>query len=360
MREDERRMTAARYYGPGSLRIEEAPVPEPEADQVLIRLELCGICGTDVHEYVEGPIFSPTEARPDPLTGERPPVGFGHEFVGRVVARGESATRIPLGARVAVEPRRTCGECEACRGGYRNCCPSAATIGLQGGGGGIAEFIAVDERLAFDVGGIPARTAVAIEPIAVAVHAVSRAGVPIEGETALVAGAGPIGALVAWVLRAMGAAEVVVVEPGARRREAARRFGATRTIDPGGTDVRAQLTAWGIAPRLAFDCAGHAATLQTCIEAVRPRGVVVNVAISARPAEVHFLPVTTKEVTLLGTICYADDHPTAIRLLQERDFPTDDFLTAVYPMERTVEAIETLRTRAGDHMKIAIDVGGAG
>lgn len=347
-------MAAAMYYGPGDIRIDTIPVPSPAENQVLIRNELCGICGTDLHEYTEGPIFAPTAEIPDPLTGEYAPVVLGHEMVGIVEAVGSAVEGIPIGSRVVVEPRQTCGECEQCTSGHRNRCAKAATIGLQGGGGGLAEYVVVDANLVYDIGELSAEVGAVVEPLAVARHAVMRVGTEIAGSKALVVGAGPIGVLITWVLKGLGAAEVAVVEPDAQRRERALAFGATQTLDPSADD---QVAEWANKADFAFECAGLGVALQSCLEAVRPGGAVVNVAISGKPTQVNLLPFITKEVSILGTICYAGDHRATIDLLQTNPFPVDTFISSTIPLTDLVpKGLVELAERPGDHLKIVVKV----
>lgn len=347
-------MLAARYYGPGDIRIDRIPVPTPAAHQVLIRNEMCGICGTDLHEFTEGPIFAPTATTPDPLTGERAPVVLGHEMVGIVEAVGAEVSDIAVGARVVVEPRQTCSECEQCQNGHRNRCAKAATIGLQGGGGGLAEYVAVDAQLVFDIGSLPAEIGAIVEPLAVARHAVMRADTEISGVRAMVVGAGPIGVLITWVLKGLGAAEVVVVEPDAQRRERALAFGATQILDPGEVD---EVARWQSRADLAFECAGLGVALQSCLDAVEPGGTVVNVAISGKPTQIDLLPFITKEVTLLGTICYAGDHQATIDLLQSTPFPVETFISSTIGLDDLVtEGLNELAENPGGHLKIVVRV----
>lgn len=350
-------MRAALYHGPGDVRVEEIEEPELDDDQVLIRIELCGICGTDLHEFYDGPVFCPTASEPHPLTGATAPVVLGHEFVGVVESIGEAVSGIHLGERVVVEPRQTCGKCAACSSGQYNCCPKAATIGLQGGGGGLAERIAVDASLVFPIGDLPAEVGALVEPLAVALHAVRRTESPVPGTRALVFGAGPIGLLVAWVLKTLGADDVTVVEPSETRRNRAQVFGADRVVDPTTGDAVkiVRLATDGPGADIAFECAGKEAALAGCLEAVRPGGTVVNVAISGKPLTVDLLPLILKEVRLLGTICYANDHRTVIELLSENRFPVEEFITGRIPLEELVEAgIRPLAEDAERHVKIVV------
>lgn len=349
-------MRAARYYGPHDVRVEEVDEPTPAAGQVLLRVELCGICGTDLHEFYDGPVFCPTATEPHPLTGATAPVVLGHEFVGVVEDLGAGVTGLQVGDRVVVEPRQTCGACTACTSGRYNCCPDAATIGLQGGGGGLAERIAVDASLVFPIGDLPAEIGAVVEPLAVALHAVRRVG-DVAGTRAVVFGAGPIGLLVVWVLKTLGATDVVVVEPSRMRRERAMVFGADHVVDPTVNEpVSAVRVATGSqGTDLAFECAGIDVCLAGALESVRPGGVVVNVAIAGKPLTVDLLPLILKEVSLLGSICYANDHQAAIDLLREHDFPIDQFITGRIALRDLVDqGIRPLAEEPEAHVKILV------
>lgn len=344
-------MRAALYYGPGDVRVENVAAPSASAGQVLIRVELCGICGTDLHEFYDGPVFCPTATEPHPLTGATAPVILGHELVGVVEALGAGVTDLAVGDRVVVEPRQTCGACPACASGRYNCCPDAATIGLQGGGGGLAELVAVNASLVFPIGNLAPEVGAIVEPLAVALHAVRRAG-EVSGSRAVVLGAGPIGLLVVWVLKTLGAKEVVVMEPASTRRERAMVFGADRVVDP---STNEPVLAAGGGADVAFECAGVDATLAGALDAVRTGGVVVNVAIAGKRLTVDLLPLILKEISLIGSICYADDHAAAIGLLREHDFPVDRFITGRIALEDVVErGIRALAEHADAHVKIVV------
>jgi (R,R)-butanediol dehydrogenase / meso-butanediol dehydrogenase / diacetyl reductase len=350
-------MRAALYHGPGDVRVAEIAEPEVGVDQVLIKVELCGICGTDLHEFYDGPVFCPTATAPHPLTGATAPVVLGHELVGVIERLGEEAPGLRVGERVVVEPRQTCGHCTACSSGQYNCCPQAATIGLQGGGGGLAERIVVDASLVFSIGDLPAEIGVVVEPLAVALHAVRRTQMPVRGARTLVFGAGPIGLLIAWVLKVEGADSVTVVEPSQTRRSRSNAFGADLAIDPATQDVAAVIRSAtsGAGVDVAFECAGKDVALAGCLDAVRPGGAVVNVAIAGKPLTVDLLPLILKEVRLLGTICYANDHQAVIDLLNQHPFPVELFITGRIALEDLVdEGIRRLAEEPEQHVKIVV------
>jgi (R,R)-butanediol dehydrogenase/meso-butanediol dehydrogenase/diacetyl reductase len=347
---------AARFHARGDIRIDDVVEPAIRPGAVKIKVAWCGICGTDLHEYTNGPIFCPSPDTPHPLTGETPPVVLGHEFAGTVVELGEGVSRIALGARVAVEPRITCGSCAACRSGRHNTCADAATIGLAGAGGGLAEYIVVDEALVFDIGDLPLETGALIEPLAVAVHAVRQSGA-LAGEFAVVFGAGPIGLLVSAVLKAQHGVRVVLVEPNEHRRAQGEKLGADALIDPLIQDVETivrELTD-GVGADRAFECAGVDASLAGCLAAVRTGGTVVNVALRSTPARVDLLPLSLKEISLVGTICYANDYPAVIELLQSGRLNVDSIITKRIELhDLVVQGFQTLLGDDGSQAKILV------
>jgi (R,R)-butanediol dehydrogenase/meso-butanediol dehydrogenase/diacetyl reductase len=131
----------------------------------MIDIAWCGICGTDLHEYLEGPIFIPAKGHPHPLTHEEEPVTMGHEFSGTISAVGDRVTDLTVGEHVVVEPYFVCGECAPCKAGRYNLCTKMGFIGLAGGGGGLSEKIVVDRRWVHPVGDIPLDEAALIQPL---------------------------------------------------------------------------------------------------------------------------------------------------------------------------------------------------
>jgi (R,R)-butanediol dehydrogenase/meso-butanediol dehydrogenase/diacetyl reductase len=158
------------------------------ADQV----EWCGICGTDLHEYLDGQIFAPTAEAPHPLTGESAPITLGHEFAGVVAELGEGVDDVRVGDRVAVEPYIVCGRCDACAQGRYNVCAFLGFVGLSGGGGGFSSYVVAERRWVHPLGDLETDVGALIEPLAVAYHAVRLSGARPD-HSALVFGAGPAG-----------------------------------------------------------------------------------------------------------------------------------------------------------------------
>ena len=331
-------MKAARFHGRNDIRIDDVPEPEVRPGTVKIQVAWCGICGTDLHEYLEGPIFVPAPGHPHPLSGEEAPVTMGHEFSGTIVDVGEVVQALSVGDNVVVEPYFVCDECPPCKAGNYHLCTKMGFIGLSGGGGGLGGMVVVDTRWVHKVGNIPLDQAALIEPLSVAHHAVARSGAK-PGDVALVGGSGPIGLLTAAVLKSQGVTTVISELSAARKDKAISSGVADYVIDPGQEDLQARLLELtdGVGADVAFECAGVNAVLDTLLTAVKPAGVVVNVSIWGRPATVDMQKIVLKEIDLRGTIAYVRDHAEAIKLVQEGKVNLEPFITARIALEDLVE-----------------------
>jgi len=329
---------AARFHGRNDIRIDDVPEPEVRPGTVKIQVAWCGICGTDLHEYLEGPIFVPAPGHPHPLSGEEAPVTMGHEFSGTIVDVGEGVQALSVGDNVVVEPYFVCDECPPCKAGNYHLCTKMGFIGLSGGGGGLGGMVVVDTRWVHKVGNIPLDQAALIEPLSVAHHAVARSGAK-PGDVALVGGSGPIGLLTAAVLKSQGVTTVISELSAARKDKAISSGVADHVIDPGQEDLQARLLELtdGVGADVAFECAGVNAVLDTLLTAVKPAGVVVNVSIWGRPATVDMQKIVLKEIDLRGTIAYVRDHAEAIKLVQEGKVNLEPFITARIALEDLVE-----------------------
>lgn len=331
-------MKAARFHGRNDIRIDDVPEPAVRPGTVKIQVAWCGICGTDLHEYLEGPIFVPAPGHLHPLSGEEAPVTMGHEFSGTIVDVGEGVQALSVGDNVVVEPYFVCDECPPCKAGNYHLCTKMGFIGLSGGGGGLGGMVVVDTRWVHKVGNIPLDQAALIEPLSVAHHAVARSGAK-PGDVALVGGSGPIGLLTAAVLKSQGVTTVISELSAARKDKAISSGVADYVIDPGQEDLQARLLELtdGVGADVAFECAGVNAVLDTLLTAVKPAGVVVNVSIWGRPATVDMQKIVLKEIDLRGTIAYVRDHAEAIKLVQEGKVDLEPFITARIALEDLVE-----------------------
>ncbi len=331
-------MQAARFHGRGDIRIDDVPEPATRPGTVKVEVEWCGICGTDLHEYLDGPIFAPTPQAPHPLTGESIPVTLGHEFAGVVAEVGDGVDGVRPGDRVVVEPYIICGRCDACQHGRYNVCATLGFVGLSGWGGGFSRYVVAESRWIHPLGELGTDVGALIEPLAVAYHAVRLSGAQ-PSHSALVFGAGPIGLVTTAALKAAGVEQVVVVEPAAVRKEKATVAGADHVLDPREADIVeavAELTQ-GRGADVSFECAGIDQVLATAIRATRAGGTCVNVAIWGHEASVAMNDLVFREVNLLGSLAYADDHPATIAMVADGRVDPFQFITGRIDLADIVE-----------------------
>jgi 2-desacetyl-2-hydroxyethyl bacteriochlorophyllide A dehydrogenase len=245
------------------LQVVEFKVPEPADDEVLLKISACGICGSDLHMTTDPETFGIAS-------------GFvlGHEFAGEVVQCGRDVETLKIGDRVAVAPMRGCGDCDSCRSGDPAWCPEMRLIG-----GGYAEFAAVAARQCRLVpGDLSTVEAALAEPVAVGLHVVMRSGLK-PGDAVLVLGAGPIGLLVAFWARRMGARHVIVADINTHQEQRAAAIGATGFAISGpdlGADFKKQT---GASPDIVFECVGKRGLIDFACQLARVHGTVVGVGL---------------------------------------------------------------------------------
>lgn len=347
-------MKAARWYGKKDIRIDEVPEPSPKENEVKVKVHWCGICGSDLHEYLSGPIFIPSENE-HPLTKEKAPVILGHEFSGEIVEIGNKVTKFKVGDRVVVEPIVACGECENCVTGKYNLCTSLGFHGLAGGGGGFSEYTTFPEKfihklpdeLSYESGAL-------VEPIAVALHAVRLSKLK-AGDSAIVFGCGPIGLGMIQALKASGAKEIYAVEVAKARKENAIKFGATMVLDPTQVDVPQEIkkiTGKG-GVDVAFDAAGIQATLVSAVNSVRAGGQVVVTSIWEKEVSINPNLFVFAEKEIIGTIAYRDIFPAVLQLLADKRISTDGWITKKITLDELAEGgFEELVNNKDKHVKI--------
>lgn len=325
-------MRALRWHGRKDVRLDEVPEPTAAPGEVVIRVAACGICGSDLHEYLHGPLYIPKA--PHPLTGVAPPVTLGHEFCGRVAEVGAGVRAVREGDRVAVNPCLLCGECAWCRRGQPNYCARLGCVGLSRDGG-LAPFVAVPAYgchvLPPEVDDVQGAT---VEPLAVVVHACRRARLS-GGERVAVVGAGPIGLLLLQVLKAKGAGWVAVIEPQGERRRVARALGADAVIDPGAQDPARAVAELTGAERAAaaFECVGSGPAFASAVRVAGKGGRVVLVGLVPDPVPADLLGLLAHEKEIIGSSAYVDEFPEAIRLLAGGRVQVDPLVTARVPLE---------------------------
>ncbi|KAF2998450.1 hypothetical protein E8E13_001089 [Curvularia kusanoi] len=304
-------MKAAQYFNTKDIRVVDVPSPSPAAHEALIAIEWSGICGSDIHEYLHGPMSIPPPERPHPLTKESIPITMGHEFVGRVVSAPADSGLKP-GTPVVVDPRIFCRSCSRCRVGHTHGCVSLGFKGISGSGGGFAERVAVDARLCCVLPeDVDLSLAALVEPLAVAWHAVATTGLGDWGnKSVLIVGGGPVGVAVAIVLRAFGCGKIVVSEPTAVRATQNGEV-ADVVLNPVHDDVggRCRELTGGGGVDAVFDCAGNQKGFEAGMDALKYRGCYMNVALwMGTPMQIPFWEFLAKEVTIKCSLSFNDEH----------------------------------------------------
>ena len=277
-------MRAAVFHGAGDIRVEEVDRPiGPNAGQVLVAPLWCGICGTDLHEYAEGPIVIPRT--PHPLTAACGSQILGHEFSATVIETGEGVTNVVVGQRVSIMPLLSCAECYFCRRGLNHLCRVMAAVGLSYHSGGIAELAVVPAANVFTLpDGVSDVQGAVVEPAAVAAYGVDTAGVR-AGDTVLVTGAGPIGALASLYAASLGA-NVFVSEMNPVRASLVREFDIGMVLDPRAIDIPGYLrdVTDGIGVDAVIECSGNERALQSAIASVRSAGRISQTGLHTKAA----------------------------------------------------------------------------
>ncbi|AHY45873.1 Threonine dehydrogenase and related Zn-dependent dehydrogenase [Rubrobacter radiotolerans] len=353
-------MKAAVFYGPKDIRVDEVEEPELREGSVKVKVDWCGICGTDLHEYLAGPIFVPPEGSPHPITHETLPLTLGHEFAGEIEEVGEGS-RFSVGEKVAINPVYFCGECTECLRGDHNLCKKLGFYGLMGGGGGMSEHAVVPEYMINPLPeGLTTEQGALVEPIAVGLRAVRRSGLK-AGDSAVVFGAGPIGAVTVQCLKALGAGTIIVCEVAEARKKKALEIGADHVVDPSKEDAVAGILDLtdGDGADVSFDCAGIQPTYQMALKATRKGGVFVVVAIWEGEISHNPNDVVLKELDVRGIICYSqDDFRDTIQMLKDGKFDTAGLITERVPLSEVVErGFEELVAHKDRHVKILVDSG---
>ena len=269
-------------------------------NEVKVKVSWAGICGTDLHEYLEGPVFISTD-KPDPLLGQKAPVTLGHEFAGVVEEVGKDVTKYKKGDRVVVNPTVSKHEKDESVDLY----DGYSFIGL-GSDGGFAEFTNAPEENVYALPeSVSDKEGALVEPTAVAVQAVKE-GKLLFGDTVAVFGAGPIGLLTIVAAKAAGASKIFVFDLSEERLAKAKEVGATHVVNSGNTnpvDFINEHTENGV--DVTFEVAGVGVTLSQSVQVTRPRGTVVIVSIFAHAVDFDPMLLTNSGVQLTSTIAYS-------------------------------------------------------
>ncbi|MBP1817597.1 L-iditol 2-dehydrogenase [Mycobacterium sp. OAE908] len=325
-------MTVARLHGVRDIRCHSEAVPTAGAGEELVRITAVGLCGSDLHWFTEAGIGDAKLTRP---------VVPGHEFAGVI----EGGPR--HGVAVAVDPALPCRQCEICLGGDLNLCPDVVFAGHGGQDGGLQQYLAWPSWALHPLpAGMSAIDGAVLEPLGVALHALDLGHLRI-GSTIAVVGAGPIGLLLAQAARRSGATRVVVVEPLAHRRDAAKRLGAdvVLDVDEAGDDIGADTV---------FEMAGTDAAVEMALRAARPGARVVLGGIPDGDRTSFQASIARRKgLTLVLVRRMNEAYPRAIRLVEQGLVDISSIVTHRYPLEHAAEAFAVAADRQG--LKVVIE-----
>jgi L-iditol 2-dehydrogenase len=338
-------MKQAVMTSPGVIEFRDVPVPKPGPEEVLIRVQRIGICGSDIH----------VRHGRHPFTSY--PVVQGHEFSGVIEAAGKRVRGLRPGQKVTATPQLVCGRCAPCRRGDTHICDVLRVQGFQAPGCAEEFFLVRAEQIVPLPASFTFEQGAMVEPAAVGVHAVSRAGA-VAGANVAVLGAGPIGNLVGQAARAAGA-KVLITDISEYRLEIARKCGL-RSVSLAGRESLKDASTRVFGARgfqKAFECAGAETAVNEAIEAIQKGGTIVAVGVYGDRPRVNMGLVQDRELTLTGTLMYQKpDFLKAVRLMRSRGLVTKPLETRHFPFDEYRAAYDYADREGEKSMKIFVDV----
>jgi L-iditol 2-dehydrogenase len=332
-------MKAVRLEAIGKIFVREVEKPAPGPEDLLVRVEACGICGTDRHL----------------LHGEfpcAPPVTLGHEFCGIIEEMGSAVSGFALGARITGNPNIHCGRCDQCQANRVNLCRNLQAIGIHRDGG-FADYVIVPQKQAYPLPlTLNPLHGAFCEPLACCLHGVDMAQIR-TGSSAVVLGGGVIGLLTVQLARLAGASSVVLVTRQAAKRQLAEELGATASVDPHAGDLIAAIAGEdGILPGgadVVFECAGVAETVEQSVRLARSGGSVIILGVMAQGAKVSFEPfdILFRELRVLGSFINPDTHGRAAAMIASGVIKVEPLISRTISLDEAPEAVRN-PARAGE------------
>ncbi|MCA8868110.1 MAG: zinc-binding dehydrogenase [Rhodobacteraceae bacterium] len=343
-------MQAARLYqAKHPLLIEQVPVPVPAADEVLVKVAACGLCGTDIHLAVDGDI---------PVS--RSPVTLGHEVAGTIAVLGAGVQGLSVGQRVALFPSAVCGQCRFCRAGRESLCEASEVYGMSRDGG-LAEYITAP---AFGVIPIPgdlgfAEAAIITDGVSTPLHALRSRGMLRAGETVAVVGCGGLGVHAILLARMMGAGLVIGIDTGAEARSRAKALGADLVIDPAtdpdpGKVIRAEL---GRGADLALEFVGRTETVEMTLRCLDTGGRAVLVGVGpGQPKLPPLMRFVGREMSVIGSFGMDKrDISDLMGLVTRGRLDLSHSVTATYPLAGINQALDRLASKQGGVARLVVE-----
>jgi threonine dehydrogenase-like Zn-dependent dehydrogenase len=330
------------FKGEGRLEYEDRPIPQIErSDDVLVKIDACGICGTDLNILAVPPAHKAT-----------PNIIIGHEGVGVVAEVGADVHTLKPGDRVVIAPRLTCGKCSYCRRGLDNQCTNYRSIGTTIDGA-FAPYLCAPESAFFKISAdVAFDEAIFFEPLSCAVGAAARA--PIQaGDNVVIIGAGPMGLIFAQLYRTLGAGKIVMADIAPYRLNFARRMGVDDTFNPAEVDLPAAVQdRTGVGADLVIDAVGN--QMGTAIKLARRGGQVILFGLRARDnPQVNQYTITRYDLTIHGAFVGLKPFAQTIKLLESRRIQLATLITHRVPLAKLTQGIELMRS--GQGMKVIVE-----
>lgn len=328
--------TEAILVTPGRFEIQECPVPEPKDNEILLKVEYVGMCGSDIHGFEFGPFIPPKDPNQK--------IGLGHEVAGTVVKIGSKVTKFKVGDKVAIEPGVPDDTCEYCRTGRYNICPAVDFMATQPNyRGALTEYMVHPEEWTFHLPeGMSTLEGALVEPAAVGMHAAILGGAKL-GKSIVILGAGAIGLMTMQACLSLGATDVTVVDVIEKRLELALKLGAKRVINGKEQDTVAVLRSPELygdhGVDIVFEAAGSVFTAQQAVQIVARGGKIMMVGTQSKPVPIDFLKIN-REVTIQTAFRYCNNFPQTIEAISSGKFNVKDMVTNIYDYADVQKAFE--------------------
>lgn len=324
-------MKASRFLGNKTFAVTDLPTPHAGPGELVLRNQVCGVCGTDVHIYHGEPGSADVN----------PPVVLGHEYSGEVVEVGEGVTGFAVGDHVTVDPNIYCGHCAYCQNGKKQLCPSMEAIGVTRDGG-FAQYSRIPASQAFKLEPtVPWEAAAMAEPLACCLHGIDLAGIQV-GDKVCVVGGGAIGLLMVQLAKLSGASQIVLSEPNEKRRQVGLQLGANAAIDPTRPDAQeafAQVLDGGA--NVVIECVGNVPAVKSAFQFAGKGATVLLFSVPKVDAtfDLPLFDVYKKELTIKGSFVNPDTHARAVALINSGKVDFGPIITHRFPLDQLPEAI---------------------
>lgn len=308
--------------------VENIADPKPGPGELCIEIAYSGICGSDLHTLKGAHPFLPLPSAP------------GHEFTGKVITIGKGVKDFKIGDRVTCEPNLVCGACYNCKIGRYNICENLKTIGGQSTGAMADYFIAPEEKTICIPDKLTLKNAVFVEPLAVGVHAVKKAGV-LFGKNVVLIGAGTIGLMTLSCIIHAGVKNSIVIDLSDKRLSFAKKIGATQLINPAKENIVQKIISKKLYEGIdfVFDCAGNENSMRDAIKIVRKGGKIIVIGVFEKEVKINMAEVQDRELEVIGSLMYTRrDITNAIDMIANGQLKTNLFISKEYPLEEAKEA----------------------